>query len=143
MLAPMQLDPDENLGRSVFSRRSRDRARKGQVDIEVFLEREEAESISVDRMGHASLAELTEWSTERGQDRTPPRGFRGWAVLAVRAAEMSGRRVAATPTRENRCHADIFLNITGDERRRKQRQHANELAAHSRWLETPAGPDAS
>ena len=127
----------KNLGRSVFSRRRSNRARNSHIDMDIFLEREEAESISVDRMRHASLGELAEWSIVRGRNRTPPRDFHGWAVLAVRHAEMDGRTVTATPTPENRCHADIFLNITGDERRRKQKQHANELAANSRWLELP------
>ena len=105
--------------------------------MKIFLEREEAESISVDRMDHAPLSELAEWSRERGRNRNPPRNFHGWAVLMVEHAGMNGRTVEATPTSENRCHADIFLNVTGDERRRRQKQHANELAAYSKWQEAP------
>ena len=143
MTPPAQLDADEDLGRGVFSRRRRDRARNGHVDMDIFLEREEAKSISVDRMVHAPLDELAEWSRQRGRSRAPSREFHGWAVLTVADAEMSGRTVAATPTLDNKCHADIYLNITGDERRRQQKQHANELAAHSRWLDAPGDSIAS
>ena len=137
MIPHAQLDPDEDLGRAVFSRRRRKRALAGQIDMDIFLEREKAESISVDRMGCASHVDLAEWSRERGRNREPSQEFHGWAVLKVRNAEMSGRTVEATPTLQNKCHADISLNITGDERRRQQKQHANELAAHSRWWEAP------
>ena len=138
---PTELDKNEDLGRSVFSRRRRDRARKGNVDLDVFLEREQAESISVDRMDHATADELAEWSRERGRSREPPRQFHGWAVVKVLDAAANGRAVKATPTPQNRCHADIFLNITGDERRRRQKDHAAELADKSRWVEVPAGSD--
>ena len=139
---PAELDKNEDLGRSVFSRRRRDRARKGNVDLDVFLEREQAESISVDRMDHATVDELAEWSRERGRSREPPRQFHGWAVLKVLDAAANGRAVEATPTLQNRCHADILLNVTaGEERRRRQKEHAVELADKSRWVEVPAGSD--
>ena len=134
---PADPNPAERLGRSVFSSRSRKRARNGRIDVNIFLEREEAESISVDRMDHAPLDELADSAREWGRSRTPSLNFYGWAVVAVRDATRNGRTVAATPTPENRFHADIFLNVTGDERRRQQKQHANELAAYSRWLEGP------
>ena len=139
---PAEMDENEDLGRSVFSRRRRDRARKGNVDLDVFLEREQAESISVDRMDHATVDELAEWSRERGRSREPPRQFHGWAVLKVLDAATNGRAVEATPTLQNRCHADILLNVTaGEERRRRQKEHAVELADKSRWLEVPAASD--
>ena len=139
---PSELDANDDLGRAVFSRRRRDRARtKGAIDMDIFLEREQAESISVDRMDHAPIDELAEWSRERARNREPPQ-FYGWAVLKVRDAEKDGRTVEATPTPRNRCHADIFLNVTGEERRRQQKDHAIELADKSRWLEAPADPDS-
>ena len=103
--------------------------------MDIFLEREDAESLSVDRMDHAPARELTESSRNRGRRRNPPQAFHGWAVLTARHAGQSGRTVVATPLPENRCHADIRLNVTGDERRRQQKQHANELAAHATWRE--------
>ena len=138
MAPPQQVDAEESLGRSVFSRRSSSRARQGQIDMHIFLEREDAESISVDRMDHAPIHELAAWSRERARNRKPPKEFHGWAVLTAEDAGRRGRTVVATPIPENRCHADIFLNITGDERRRKQKQHAHEMAAHATWMDVEA-----
>lgn len=135
MAPPSHVDPAEDLGRSVFSRSRSNRARRGQIDMDIFLEREDATSISVDRMVHAPIQELAEWSRDRGRNRNPPRTFYGWAVLTAENAGRSGRTVVATPLPENPCHADIFLNVSEDERRRQQKQHANELAAHAKWAE--------
>ena len=139
---PAKLDADEDLGRAVFSRRSRNRARNGTIDMDVFLESEQAESISVDRIDHAPTIELAEWSRERARSRGSSRQFYGWAVLKVRAAAANGRTVVATPTPQNRCHADIHLNVTGEERRRRQKDHAVALADHSRWEEAPVDSDS-
>ena len=108
----------------------------------VFLESEQAESISVDRMDHAPIDELAGWSRERVRSRGPSQQFYGWAVLKVQDAAKSGRTVEATPTPKNRCHADILLNVTGEERRRQQKDHAVELAHKSQWKEAPAAPDS-
>ena len=110
--------------------------------MDVFLEHEQAESISVDRMDHAPIDELAEWSRERGRGREPPKQFHGWAVLKVQAAGEDERTVEATPTPQNRCHADIFLNVTGEERRRQQKDHAVALAHKSQWRDAPAVPDS-
>ena len=139
---PEELDADEDLGRGVFDSRKSKRARKGSIDFKIFLESEQAESISVDRMDHAPIDELAEWSRERARNRGPSRQFYGWAVLKVRAAAANGRTVKATPKPQNRCHADIFLNVTGEERRRQQTEHAIRLAAHSWWRDAPAVPDS-
>ena len=139
---PAELDANEDLGRAVFSRRVSARARQpgGRIKMDVFLEREQAESISVDRMKHATADELAEWSRERGRSREPPQQFQGWAVVKVRDAAANGRTVEATPKPQNQCHADIFLNVTEEERRRRQKDHAVELAHKSRWEEAPAAP---
>ena len=134
---PAELDVAERLGRSVFSSKSRRRARNGRIDVNIFLEREDTESVSVNRMDHAPLEELAGSAYERGRNRTPPLTFYGWEVVAVRDVARNGRTVVATPKPENRFHADIFPDVAGDERRRQQKQHANELAAHSQWLERP------
>ena len=137
------IGPREKLGRSVFSVKKRRRARQGKIDMDIFLGREDDESISVDRLEHAPIHESAARSRERGQNRTPPKSFQGWAVLMVRHAAASGRTVEATPTPENPCHADIFLNIIGDGRRRRQKEHANEMAAHATWMDTEPLPDSS
>ena len=143
--APLaELDANEDLGRAAFDRRSRNRALRGVIDHRIFLESEQAESISVDRMDHAPDDELAEWSRERARNRRPPRQFYGWAILKVQDAATNGRTVKATPTRQNRCHADIHLNVTatGEERRHQQEKHAFQLAEHSWWREAPvdSGP---
>ena len=139
---PTELDANEDLGRSVFTRRSRNR--EGVINYRIFLESEQAESISVDRMGHAPIEELAAWSRERARKRGADRHFYGWAVLKVRDAEQNGRTVAATPKQQSRCHADISLNVTaiGEERKHQQEAHALQLASHSRWRDAPvdSGP---
>ena len=142
-MPPPHVDPGEELGRSVFSRRKSRRARRGQIDMDIFLEREDADSISVDRLEHAPIHELAAWSRERGQNRTPPQAFQGWAVLTARHAAASGRTVVATPILQNPCHADIFLNITGDDRRQQQKEHANEMAAHATWIDAKTSPGST
>ena len=128
----------ENIGRSVFSRRAARRARKGTIIHDVFLESLEADSISVDRMDHATQGDLAALSIQTGQNRTPPRDFHGWAVLTVDAAAANGRTVRATSNEFNRYHADIFMNLRDDkERRDGQIQHANELATLAKWWGTP------
>ena len=133
------LRDSENIGRSVFSNRVAKRARlKGIVIPDVFLERLQADSISVDRMDHVSRDILAELSKERGQNREPPKSFYGWAIMKVSEAASNGRTVQATPDGINPYHADIFLNLSDDnERRDMQRQHANELAALSEWQDAP------
>ena len=139
---PAELSTNEDLGRAAFDRRSRNRALKGVINHRVFLESEPAESISVDRMDHAPIEELAAWSRERARNRGTDRRFYGWAVLKVRDAEKDGRNVVATPTPQNRRHADIFLNITatGEERKHQQEEHAFKLAEHSWWREAPVDP---
>lgn len=137
-MAPPPLSPDEPLGRAVYSKRLRKRALKGKIDDDIYLEREEAESISVDRMRCASREELADLARKRGRKRPkPPNRFQGWAVLAVRDAAQNGRTVAATPTPENRCHADICLNIAEADRKHMWNQHAVELAALAHWEDPP------
>ena len=131
-----ELRDSENLGRSVFSSRMAKWARNGRVVHTVFLESREADSISVDRMDHTEPTVLAELSKNTGQSRNQE--FYGWATLEVREAASNGRSVKATPDKDNPYHADIFLNLPhGDERRDVQKQHANELAALSKWLDAP------
>ena len=60
----------ENIGRSVFSGKAAKRARKGTIIHEVFLESLEADSISVDRMDHATRRALAALSIQTGRNRT-------------------------------------------------------------------------
>ena len=133
-----ELGQDERLGRSIVASRAAKRARtKGVIIRDVFLEAKEAPSLSVDRMDHVTLHEMAVLGRERARNRKPPRQLHGWAVIAVRDAASSKRTVEATPRPDNIYHADIFLNIVGDELRDRQKGHATELAARSQWLGLP------
>ena len=133
-----ELGQDERLGRSMVTSRAEKKARtKGVIIRDVFLEAEQAPSVSVDRMDHATLHDMAVLGQERARNRTPPRQLHGWAVIAVRDATSSVRTVRATPQPDNIYHADIFLNIIGAELRDKQKEHATELAARSHWLKLP------
>ena len=133
-----ELHDSETIGRSVFSSRWARRGRRGIVVPDIFLESLEADSISVDRMDHASSTDLAALSRETRRNRTPPRDFYGWATLEVREAASSGRSVRATPREDNIYHSDIFLNLPREhERRDMQKQHATELAALANWLVAP------
>ena len=128
----------ERLGRSVVSSRAAKRARTRNTIIrDVFLESEEALSLSVDRMEHAQLSVMAELCTRRASARTPPRQCQGWAVITVENAALGGRTVEATPIPEIIYHTDIFLNVDANDRRDKQKQHATELAAYASWQEAP------
>ena len=89
-------------------------------------------------MEHAEPSVLAALSKNTGQRRIPPQDLYGWATIEVREAATNGRSARATPDSDNIYHADIFLNLPrGDERRDIQKQHANELAALSKWLDAP------
>ena len=97
----------------------------------------------MDRLDLAPEKELADLAALRGKERNPPRPFQGWAVLTVSDAAANGRTVEATPTETNPYHADIHLNLPPDalDRRRLQKLHAVELAAHARWRNAPPGND--
>ena len=137
-LALPELDSAEALGRTVVSRKVANRAgRTGLVDYSVFLEKPDGLSVSVDRMDHAPVAAMAELARQRAGSRTPPRRFRGWAVLAVQDAATVGRTVAATPREGNPYHADIFLNLPLQPDRYLQKAHAADLARRSTWQAAP------
>lgn len=133
-----ELDSAEALGRTVVSRKVAGRAgRTGLVDYSAFLEKPDAISVSVDRMDHAPVAVMAELARQRAGSRTPPRRFRGWAVLAVQDAATVGRTVAATPHEGNPYHADIFLNLPLQPDRYLQKAQAADLARRCTWREAP------
>lgn len=129
----------ESLGRSVHSSRASRIARKrDEIVPEVFVGED---PISVDRLSLGDVQGIATLAKARGRERTPPRGFYGWAELKVSDAEREGRTVRATPTEENAFHADIHLNLEverGDERwRGEQKAHAIQLARRAAWREGP------
>lgn len=133
MSGPPPLAPDERLGRGVFSESQARRAGRGKIQHNIFLERLDAESLSVDRLSQAPPAEIVEIARESARLREQP--FCGWAVVTCADAAQDGRNVEATPQLNNQYHADIFLNVPeGSERRDAQKEHANSLASMAMWL---------
>lgn len=132
------LSEDEELGRSVLSSRVAKRARThNQIMRDVFLEKLESVSLSVDRLGQVPAQEMASLATKRAEQRVPSRTFYGWAVITVRNAGSGGRFVKATPIPDNPFHADIFLGVTDSELRDHQKAQALELASQSHWREAP------
>ena len=132
------LSEDEELGRSVLSSRVAKRARThNQIMRDVFLEKLESVSLSIDRLGHAPAQEMAALATKRAEQRGPNRTFYGWAVITVRNASSSGRSVKATPRPDNRFHADICLDAPATELRDHQKAQALDLARLSHWREAP------
>ena len=132
-LGPVQ--GSEVLGRRVYSRRRADRARKGRVQKSLFLAEEGVAAISTDRLFPNELVAIAGIARLEGANRTGP--FYGWAEIAVSNASQEGRRVRASPTRNNPYHADIVLPGRVASDREEQGRHAQRLADASSWRESP------
>ena len=132
------LQEADQLGRGIFAKKERNRARQGIIPHTVFLEKEEVESLSVDRLDHAPDEELAEIGDRNASLRGPNRSFYGWATVTVAVAWQDGRTVRATPRLDNFYHADIDLNIQPiTERRDTQNHHALSLASAASLRERP------
>ena len=126
------LEPADNLGRGVLSSRRARRAARGVINPHEFLEKIEADSLSVDRLDHASDKTMTAIADQAAAMR--PENFYGWAVVTVEDASGDERTVRATPMLQNPYHADIDLNVSDSaERRDEQTKHAVALANHASW----------
>jgi len=131
--APGDIGDRENLGRRLFSRRRRDRARRGRVPLDVFLERLGTTRISVDRLDLSSPLEATSIADRAAKARNRP--FYGWAVVMAQQAGAGGRRVEASPQRDNPYHADVILPDVVEEDQDEQKGHAQQLANGATWRE--------
>ena len=127
------IEDRENLGRRLFSKRRRDRARRGRIPLDVFLERLGTIRISVDRLDLSSPLEATAIADRAAKARSKP--FYGWAVVTARQAGAKGRRVEASPQPDNPYHADVVLPDVAREDQDKQKRHAQELAKGAAWQE--------
>ena len=70
-------------------------------------------------------------ASENGQN------FYGWIVLSVEDVKKNGRTVCATPSDENKSHADIILPKDAEKDKRIHERHITELAADARWRPRP------
>ena len=135
MTVPSAIGSGEDLGRSVFSSKNRDRARRGKAPHHVFLEREGTLEISVDRLNYAPEIEMSEIAERVAANRNAT--FYGWAVVVEDSACANERGAIATPRPDNPYHADIVLPAPAAEDREEQKRHAQELADASTWRERP------
>lgn len=133
MTVPDSIEPEEDLGRSVFSSQQKKRAQRSTVPYHVFLEREGEIKLSVDRLSRASEEELV--SIARNVAEARNRKFYGWAVVSAKLAHANEREVVSTPQPDNPYHADILLPILAADDREEQIRHAKELADNSKWSE--------
>ena len=129
----------ENLGRSVYSRRSAKKARQPQPIPEAFLVSRSDDKISTDRLDHAHRTKMAEIASKRGHERRDgPREFHGWAIVTVNDASANGRWVMESPLDDNPYHSDIYMELPeGDERRDMQKEHSVNLAANATWEDAP------
>lgn len=133
------LEPDDPLGRGVFSDKQARKWRSGKGDRRSFHGAATEQSLSVDRLGHASDEAMTRISDAVAEGRGSGRSFYGWAVVSVWLAEQDGRSVRPSPLRNNPYHADIDLNLPlGAERKDVRIRHAFNLAAGAAWNERAA-----
>lgn len=135
------LSPDDPLGRYITSEsRARKAQNTGKIAYDVFQEKIERDSLSVDRLDLASDREMAEIADRNAAVSGRP--FFGWVVVSVHQASQMGRQVEPTPFLDNRYHADIHLNLpNGSERRDVRTQHALNLAkqaVYRLWRQLPA-----
>ena len=149
MIAPDVIEPNEELGRDVFSKKDQKRAQRlGKVRPNVFQERAGNSKISVNRLDYlseeeaASLGDVA--AANRAKKENRKCNFYGWAVVGVSKVVENQRRVEATPQVENMYHADIILPdlaaLAAEEQKIHQKIHAQQLADVSSWRERPNPP---
>ncbi len=136
MSGPATVEPEEALGRCVFSSREARRGhRRGSVRFNVFLEKPRVQKLSVDRLDRASVEEAVRLGERAAENRQQT--FYGWGVVSAEQAAGNGRRVTATPQRDNPFHADIVLPERAVSDREEQKVHAQQLADLSSWRARP------
>ena len=134
--APNCVTPDEKLGRRVFSGKQ---IRGERADYRAFLERPGVRALSVDRLTHSptdfAVAKADEAAVER-----PSSTFYGWGVVLAEQAVANRNRVQASPSPDgaNPYHADIIFPEFAIANLEAQKNHAQTLAAVSRWRARPA-----
>ncbi|MCY4367750.1 MAG: hypothetical protein OXE17_16240 [Chloroflexi bacterium] len=136
----------EKLGRRIFSRSAAKDAAKNRIPFHLFLEKEDVNELSVDRLTvadaeHDGLPEVVADAKEVAANRPdPPNTFCGWAVVNAEATRGNSCVVHDTPKPGNRFHADIILPDAAMENRDTQKGHATTLAGLSKWRPYPPQP---
>ena len=121
------------LGRAIFSSGQAKRAIKGNIDFNIFFNKE-IEFLSVDRFGFCSEEKLTQIQDKNAELRSTKeskRAFYGWAEIEAKSIRKNGLTVQAISEKNNPYHAHINLpkNIDRDEKI----GFAKQLASSSEW----------
>jgi len=130
-----QIEPDEDLGRRLYSRSSAKRARRSRVPHTEFMPKATPMNISVDRISMADQAGADISNIARVEGASRPGSFRGWAFIANSIAGRNGRKTMASPTRTNPYHGEIILPEMARDDKDERTRHAQELADASQWRE--------
>ncbi len=130
---PLDIDPEESLGRAVVSSKDADRAHRNGIPINVFEGPRDTNVISMNRLDLQTEEEAVNVGKVVAFARGLNRSFYGWAVIVAEKVQCNGRIVKATPLPFNPFHADIVLpeSVTNSDEERAQ--HAHELAIASTW----------
>ena len=132
MTNPSNLTSDEELGRRVSSSKDSRMARRGNVPLRLFVQRNTRE-LSVDRIHEDWLPEIIAVAVNHDESRN--RNFYGWVVVPQGVASSNGRRIELSPQENNEYHADIVLPDSVLIDKGERERHALELSAEARWLD--------
>ena len=130
MSVPPEIGSDERLGRRISSRGERNRVRRGDAPVSLFM-RKNMPLLSVDRLRDDWLADATDVAV--GYDNERGRTFYGWAAVSLDDAARNDREVEPSPQEGNQYHADIVLPPRVIFDKNEYERHAIELAAQARW----------
>ncbi len=153
MVEQTPLDPEDRLGRQIFSSKIARRLALGYYLQVIGLPTsiwgpELALSFSVDWFA-GPLQEMTAVGDANARARIGNRNFYGWLVFFVHIAELHGRRVVLSPTTvpDNKFHCDLCLPITPSENylvikrefRRQRNKLCSDLEHHHGWQARSGG----
>ena len=127
------LEPDEQLGRRVTSRKLANKLSRGETTpISVFF-REGEDDLSVDRLRSDYLPDVS--AVAASEQKKYNSRFFGWAYVSQDRASREGRRVEPNCQPGNKYHVSVYWppGVVGD--KRKLEEHALELAENSCWQE--------
>lgn len=132
---PMEVAPDEEVGRRVRSKRHRS-LRDHSLHKNLFVP-EPGTDASVDRLTIASNYEETQELIELAKRQCAERGrnFYGWGVLTAAEVSQNEGTVVASPQDDNPYHADIVLPEKVAHDPIAIGRHAQELADAARFRE--------
>ena len=136
------------LGRDVKSSRVYRKIRNKKPVPESFRDRKSPCELSVNRLTPEPNQEPPADHPYLASDKTIEKisvrnasangqNFYGWIVLLVKDVRKNGRSVRATPSDDNKSHADIILPKDAEEDDELRERHIMELVANIEWRPRP------